>query len=50
MNSVQEVQVLTGNYDAEYGRSSSGQIRFVTKSGTTKFHGDAYEVLRNAAF
>ena len=50
MNSVQEVQVLTGNYDAEYGRSSSGQIRFVTKSGTTKFHGDAYEVLRNATF
>ncbi len=50
MNSVQEVQVLTGNFDAEYGRSSAGQIRFVTKSGTTKFHGDAYEVIRNAAF
>jgi hypothetical protein len=50
MNSVQEVQVLTGGFDAEYGRSNAGQIRFVTKSGTTKFHGDAYEVLRNAAF
>ncbi|MDQ2841108.1 MAG: Plug and carboxypeptidase regulatory-like domain-containing protein [Acidobacteriota bacterium] len=50
MNTVQEIQVLTGNFDAEYGRSNAGQIRFVTKSGTTKFHGDAYEVLRNAAF
>lgn len=50
MNSVQEVQVLTGNFDAEYGRSNAGQIRFVTKSGTTQFHGSAYEALRNAAF
>jgi Carboxypeptidase regulatory-like domain/TonB-dependent Receptor Plug Domain len=50
MNSVQEVQVLTGNFDAQYGRSSAGQIRFVTKSGTTRFHGDVYEVLRNSFF
>lgn len=50
INSVQEVQVLTGNFDAEYGRSSAGQIRFVTKSGTSSFHGDLYEALRNAAF
>lgn len=50
MNSVQEIQVLTGNFDAELGRSNAGQIRFVTRSGTTKFHGEAYEVIRNAAF
>jgi hypothetical protein len=50
MNSVQEIQVLTGNFDAEYGRSSAGQIRFVTKSGTSAFHGDLYEAIRNAAF
>ena len=50
MDSVQEVQVLTQNYDAEYGRSSSGQVRFVTKSGTSHFHGQAFEALRNAVF
>lgn len=50
METVQEIQVLTGNFDAQYGRSNAGQIRFVTKSGTTSFHGDAYEVLRNAYF
>lgn len=50
INSVQEVQVLTGNYDAEYGRSSAGQIRFVTRSGTSQFHGGVYEALRNAVF
>ncbi|HZT32343.1 MAG TPA: carboxypeptidase regulatory-like domain-containing protein [Bryobacteraceae bacterium] len=50
MNTTQEVQVLTGNFDAEYGRSNAGQIRFVTKSGGAAFHGELYEVLRNAAF
>lgn len=50
MNSVQEIQVLTGNFDAELGRSNAGQIRFVTRSGTTQFHGEGYEVIRNAAF
>ncbi len=50
LNSVQEVQVLTGNFDAEYGRATAGQIRFVTKSGTSSFHGEVYEALRNAAF
>ncbi len=33
LETVQEMQVLTANYNAEYGRSSGGQIRFVTKSG-----------------
>ena len=33
VDTVQEVQVLTADYSAEYGRSSAGQIRFVTKSG-----------------
>ena len=44
------MQVLTANYRAEYGRSSAGQIRFVTKSGTQQFHADALENYRNAAF
>jgi hypothetical protein len=50
METVQEIQILTGNFDAQYGRSNAGQIRFVTRSGSTQFHGDAYEVLRNAYF
>ena len=49
VDTVQEVQVLTGNYSAEYGRSSAGQIRFVTKSGTRDFHGDLVENFRNSA-
>jgi len=49
VDSVQEVQVLTADYSAEYGRSSSGQIRFVTKSGSRDFHGDLVENFRNSA-
>ena len=48
VETVEEVQVLTANFRAEYGRASAGQIRFVTKSGTQQFHGDALENYRNA--
>ncbi|MBA3976248.1 MAG: TonB-dependent receptor [Candidatus Solibacter sp.] len=47
LDTVQEVQVLTANYSAEYGRSGGGQIRMVTKSGGKEFHGSLYEYLRN---
>lgn len=47
-DSTQEVQILTANYNAEYGRASGGQIRIVTKSGTKDFHGVAYEYFRNS--
>ena len=40
-DAVQEVQVLTANYMPEYGRASGGQIRFVTKSGSNRFSGNA---------
>lgn len=47
LDTVQEVQVLTANYGAEYGRSGGGQIRMVTKSGGKAFHGSFYENFRN---
>src|SRR5207248_9808778 len=40
VDTIQEVQILTASYSAEYGRSSGGQIRFVTKSGTLNFQAD----------
>ncbi len=46
-DTVQEVQVLTANYSAEYGRSGTGQIRIVTRSGGKDFHGSFYEYFRN---
>jgi len=47
VGAVQEVQVLTANYAAEYGRSAGGQLRVVSKSGTRNFHGDLSEYFRN---
>ncbi|HTV00025.1 MAG TPA: carboxypeptidase regulatory-like domain-containing protein [Luteitalea sp.] len=41
VDTVQEVQVLTGNYLPEYGRASGGQVRIITKSGSNRFSGTA---------
>lgn len=49
VDATQEVQILSANYNAEYGRSSGGQVRIVTKSGSRDFHGTAYEFVRNSA-
>ena len=46
---IQEVKVITSSYDAQYGSSTSGQITMVSKSGTSRFHGAAFEYGRNAA-
>ena len=39
---VQEFQVNTSNYSAEYGRAAGGVINTVTKSGSNKFHGELF--------
>jgi hypothetical protein len=49
LETVQEIQVLSANYSAEYGRASGGQIRMITRSGTQDFHGSAFDFLRNSA-
>jgi len=50
IDALAEVRVLTSTYGAQYGRNGSGTIEAVTKSGTNRFHGDAFEFIRNAAF
>ena len=44
---VQEFQVNTSNYSAEYGRAAGGVINTVTKSGTNDIHGEAYFYYRD---
>ena len=50
LDAIQEVKVLTSNYGAQYGRTASGTVLVTTKSGGPKFHGGAYEFLRNELF
>ena len=47
VDAIQEFSLLRSLYPAESGRSSGGQVNVITKSGTSKFHGDVYEFWRN---
>jgi hypothetical protein len=44
---VDEFQVNTSNYSAEYGRAAGAVINTVTKSGTNQYHGEVYFYDRN---
>jgi hypothetical protein len=46
LDSTEEFRVTTSNSNADAGRSSGAQISLITKSGTNKFHGSAYEYNR----
>jgi Carboxypeptidase regulatory-like domain/TonB-dependent Receptor Plug Domain len=50
IDAVQEFRVLTGVYQAEYGRSAGMQVAYVTKGGTSEFHGSAFWYGRNNDF
>src|SRR6266508_249467 len=39
---IQEVEVKTGGYQAEFGRATGGIINVITKSGGNEFHGDVF--------
>jgi Carboxypeptidase regulatory-like domain/TonB dependent receptor len=43
---VKEFQVLTNNYNAEYGQAGNIILNVITKSGTNSFHGDGHGYFR----
>lgn len=49
LDSVQEVQLITAGFPAEFGRNSGSQLQIITKSGTNEYHGSVYEFLQNSA-
>jgi Carboxypeptidase regulatory-like domain/TonB-dependent Receptor Plug Domain len=50
VDAIQEFTLERSTYDAGFGRSAGGQVLVATKSGTSAFHGDAYEFARNDVF
>lgn len=49
-DAMQEMSVVVAGQGAEFGRASGGTVNVGTKSGTNKFHGDAYEYNRTSTF
>ncbi len=50
LDAVGEFKVQTSAFNAEYGRNAGVMISINTKAGGSKFHGTAYEFIRNDAF
>jgi hypothetical protein len=47
---VQEFQIISNSYAAEYGRAAGGVVNIITRSGSNDFHGDVFGYLRNRNF
>jgi hypothetical protein len=47
-DSVREQQVVANVYDAQYERAGAGVVTLITKNGTSEFHGEVYDYLRNS--
>ncbi len=47
---VQEVQVQTGGFEAQYGEALGGVVNVVTKSGTNQYHGDVFAYFQPQQF
>ena len=49
VDAVQEFKVMTGAYDAQYGRTGGGVINVSIRSGTNRLHGSVYEFLKRTS-
>src|SRR5208282_3614802 len=47
IDAMQEFRIQTSTYAPEFGRTPGAQISIVTRSGTNRFHGTAFDYLRN---
>ena len=50
IEAVEEVQIITNQFSAEYGRASGGRINIRTRGGSNKYSGRAFYFFRNDIF
>lgn len=50
IDALQEFQILSSTYSAEYGRTPGGQLTFLTRSGTNVVHASIYDYVRSSVF
>ena len=46
-DALQEFSIETSNYNAQYGQNAGGVVNIITKSGSSSYHGDLFEFVRN---
>lgn len=49
LEAVAEVQVITNQFSAEYGRASGGRVNLRTRSGSKQFHGRGFYLFKDEA-
>jgi len=50
INTTSEFKIINSSFGAEYGRSSGSVVNVATRSGTSSYHGEAFDYLRNNYF
>lgn len=48
-DAIAQIQVITDDYSAQYGRNAGAVVNYITKSGTNQFHGSAFELYQGQA-
>ena len=50
LDAIKEVNLITNQFTAEFGRNSSSQFQILTRNGSNDFHGEMFEFARNSFF
>ncbi len=49
-DAIKEFNLITNQFNAEYGRNANSQLQILTSQGSNQFHGEMFEFLRNSFF